>query len=73
MCTCLCRHVPGKIILCFIPVGPFSGILVNRFGTRKIAIIGGLVACGGLIGSSFANGLPMLSVFYGVVTGIAIL
>ncbi|KAJ8310206.1 hypothetical protein KUTeg_012071 [Tegillarca granosa] len=51
-------------------LSPFSGLLVNRFGTRKVAFCGGLVASTGLIASSFAPNLFLLCIFYGVVTGV---
>ncbi|XP_060070861.1 monocarboxylate transporter 13-like [Ylistrum balloti] len=49
---------------------PVSGILVNRFGMRKVALAGGIVASSGLMASSFATSLPVLTLCYGVVTGV---
>lgn len=56
-------------ILLFL--GPLSGILVNQYGTRPVAFCGGLVACAGLLASAYAENLPVLAIFYGVVTGIS--
>ncbi|XP_060070865.1 monocarboxylate transporter 13-like [Ylistrum balloti] len=49
---------------------PVSGVLVNRFGMRKVAFVGGIVASSGLMASSFATNLPILTLCYGVVTGV---
>ncbi|OWF47175.1 monocarboxylate transporter 13-like isoform X1 [Mizuhopecten yessoensis] len=49
---------------------PISGVLVNRFGMRKVALVGGIVASSGLMASSFATNLPILTLCYGVITGI---
>ncbi|XP_021360061.1 monocarboxylate transporter 9-like isoform X2 [Mizuhopecten yessoensis] len=47
---------------------PISGVLVNRFGMRKVALVGGIVASSGLMASSFATNLPILTLCYGVIT-----
>ncbi|XP_033759687.1 monocarboxylate transporter 13-like [Pecten maximus] len=49
---------------------PISGMLVNRFGMRKVALLGGIVASSGLMASSFAKSLPIMTMCYGVVTGV---
>ncbi|XP_021360026.1 monocarboxylate transporter 4-like [Mizuhopecten yessoensis] len=49
---------------------PVSGVLVNRFGMRNVALVGGIVASCGLMASSFAASLPVLTLCYGVITGI---
>ncbi|XP_069104625.1 monocarboxylate transporter 13-like [Argopecten irradians] len=49
---------------------PISGVLVNRFGMRIVAFVGGIVASSGLMASSFATSLPALTFCYGVITGI---
>ncbi|XP_033759685.1 monocarboxylate transporter 13-like [Pecten maximus] len=49
---------------------PISGVLVNQFGMRKVAFVGGIVASFGLMASSFATNLPGLTLCYGVITGV---
>lgn len=49
---------------------PISGLLVNRFGMRKVALVGGIVSSSGLMASSFAESLPVMTVCYGVITGV---
>ncbi|KAJ0036377.1 hypothetical protein NQD34_005054 [Periophthalmus magnuspinnatus] len=52
--------------------GPISSILVNRFGSRPIIMIGGCLAGSGLIAASFCNTVEQLYFFIGVVGGLGL-
>lgn len=52
--------------------GPVSSILVNRFGSRPIMMLGGCLAGSGLIASSFCNSVAQLYFFIGVVGGLGL-
>jgi len=49
--------------------GPLAAKLVTRFGTRKICMLGCLLAGIGLAGSSMINSLPAFIVVYSVLVG----
>jgi MFS family permease len=46
---------------------PAVGILVDRFGQRRLVLFGGLLLAAGLVASAFANALWQVIVLYGVV------
>lgn len=46
------------------------GVLVDRYGTRRMLAVGGGLITLGLIGTSQARSLPVLVVTYGIVTGL---
>src|ERR1700719_2146820 len=46
---------------------PAVGILVDRFGPRRLVLIGGVLLAAGLVASSFANALWQVILLYGVV------
>ncbi|XP_049611915.1 monocarboxylate transporter 1 [Syngnathus scovelli] len=52
--------------------GPISSILVNRFGSRPIILMGGCLAGAGLVAASFCNTVPQLYFFIGVVGGLGL-
>lgn len=52
--------------------GPISSILVNRFGSRPIIMVGGCLAGSGLIAASFCNTVEQLYFFIGVVGGLGL-
>ncbi|XP_034027919.1 monocarboxylate transporter 1-like [Thalassophryne amazonica] len=52
--------------------GPISSILVNRFGSRPIILVGGCLAGSGLIAASFCNTVEQLYFFIGVVGGMGL-
>ncbi|XP_077866024.1 monocarboxylate transporter 12-like [Saccoglossus kowalevskii] len=49
---------------------PLISSLNNKFGTRPLVIIGGVLSSGGLILSSFANSINVLLVSYSIIVGI---
>ncbi|XP_027866669.1 monocarboxylate transporter 1-like [Xiphophorus couchianus] len=52
--------------------GPISSILVNKFGSRPVIILGGCLAGSGLVGASFCNTVEQLYFFIGVVGGLGL-
>ncbi|XP_070824954.1 monocarboxylate transporter 1-like [Chaetodon trifascialis] len=52
--------------------GPISSILVNKFGSRPIIIVGGCLAGSGLVAASFCNTVEQLYFFIGVVGGLGL-
>ncbi|XP_070558741.1 monocarboxylate transporter 12-like isoform X2 [Ptychodera flava] len=53
-----------------VSTNPFSAYLAERFGHRRIAMIGGVVASLALLASSFTNSLGQMYLTYGVLLGI---
>lgn len=52
--------------------GPISSILVNKFGSRPIILVGGCLSGSGLIAASFCNTVEQLYFFIGVVGGLGL-
>ncbi|XP_078112013.1 monocarboxylate transporter 1-like [Sander vitreus] len=52
--------------------GPISSILVNKFGSRPIILLGGCLSGSGLIAASFCNTVEQLYFFIGVVGGLGL-
>ncbi|GAA6089869.1 monocarboxylate transporter 1b [Tachysurus ichikawai] len=52
--------------------GPISSILVNKYGSRPIVIIGGCLASIGLISASFCNTVEGLYFCVGVIGGLGL-
>ncbi|CAK6973298.1 monocarboxylate transporter 1-like [Scomber scombrus] len=52
--------------------GPISSILVNKYGSRPIMMLGGCLAGTGLICASFCNTVQQLYFFIGVVGGFGL-
>ncbi|TPP65571.1 Solute carrier family 16 member 1 [Fasciola gigantica] len=55
---------------CYFMVGPFVGGLMNRFGSRKLVVIGTLLSSTSILVSSFAQNVNMFIVVFGVIGGI---
>ena len=55
--------------MCLLAAGLVAGPLVQTFGARRIASVGSVMICFGLIMSAFAYHIWMLYVFYGLVCG----
>ncbi|GAB6026878.1 hypothetical protein CHUAL_013523 [Chamberlinius hualienensis] len=51
-------------------LGPLATVMVNMMSCRRTVLIGGLCCSCGLILSSFANGIGVLIVTLGIITGI---
>ncbi|XP_028653922.1 monocarboxylate transporter 1b [Erpetoichthys calabaricus] len=52
--------------------GPISSILVNKFGSRPVMIIGGCLSGSGLVAASFCNSVQALYFWIGVVGGLGL-
>ncbi|XP_071403324.1 monocarboxylate transporter 1-like [Centroberyx affinis] len=52
--------------------GPISSILVNKFGSRPIIMVGGCLAGSGLVAASFCNTVEQLYFFIGVIGGLGL-
>lgn len=48
------------------------GVLIDRYGTRRMLVVGALLTGGGLAVASRAGSLPLLILTYGVVTGVGL-
>lgn len=52
--------------------GPISSILVNKFGSRPVVIVGGCLSGSGLIAASFSNSVQGLYFCIGVIGGLGL-
>ncbi|KAM9785374.1 monocarboxylate transporter 1-like [Neosynchiropus ocellatus] len=52
--------------------GPISSILVNKFGSRPIILVGGCLSGSGLVAASFCNSVEQLYFFIGVIGGLGL-
>ncbi|XP_037349348.1 monocarboxylate transporter 6 [Talpa occidentalis] len=52
--------------------GPLCSILVDRFGCRVAAMLGGVLACLGMVASSFCRTLSELYITAGFITGLGL-
>ncbi|KAF7989933.1 hypothetical protein HCN44_008607 [Aphidius gifuensis] len=52
--------------------GPVMSALVDRYGCRKMTIIGGLIAGTGFVMSSFSNSIEIMYLTFGVVAGLGL-
>ncbi|KAL2103229.1 hypothetical protein ACEWY4_000097 [Coilia grayii] len=52
--------------------GPISSILVNKFGSRPVMILGGVLSGSGLVAASFVNSVEALYFCVGVIGGLGL-
>lgn len=52
--------------------GPISSILVNKYGSRPVVIVGGLLCCLGMILASFSNSVVQLYITVGFIGGLGL-
>lgn len=52
--------------------GPISSILVNKYGSRPVVILGGCLSGSGLIAASFSNSVQGLYLCIGVIGGLGL-
>uniref|UniRef100_A0A8C2EYH9 Solute carrier family 16 member 8 n=1 Tax=Cyprinus carpio TaxID=7962 RepID=A0A8C2EYH9_CYPCA len=52
--------------------GPIASIMVNKFGCRRVMLVGGLLASGGMIIASFTTNIIQLYLTAGVITGLGL-
>lgn len=53
----------------FFSTGPISSILVNKYGSRPIMMVGGCLSGTGLVAASFCNTVEGLYFCVGVIGG----
>lgn len=49
--------------------GPVSSMLVNRFGSRPMVILGGLLCGVSMVAASFGNSIVYIYFFIGIIGG----
>ncbi|XP_005879125.1 PREDICTED: monocarboxylate transporter 2 [Myotis brandtii] len=52
--------------------GPISSILVNKYGSRPVVMLGGLLCCVGLVAASFSTSVIELYVTVGFIGGLGL-
>ncbi|KAM9672939.1 monocarboxylate transporter 2 isoform 1-T6 [Trichechus inunguis] len=52
--------------------GPISSVLVNKYGSRPVVIVGGLLCCLGMISASFSTNVIQLYLTVGFIGGIGL-
>ncbi|KAM4882143.1 monocarboxylate transporter 2 isoform 1-T4 [Thomomys bottae] len=52
--------------------GPISSILVNKYGSRPVVIVGGLLCCLGMVLASFCNSVIQLYITVGFIGGLGL-
>ena len=53
----------------FLIVGPVASALTNRYGCRKVTVVGAVVASSGFLLSLFAPNIYYLYVTFGILSG----
>lgn len=59
-----------SLIHTFALIGPVSSVLVNRYGSRPVVIIGGLMVGVAMMTASFATSIMHLFICVGVIGGM---
>ncbi|MBE9046826.1 OFA family MFS transporter [Pleurocapsales cyanobacterium LEGE 10410] len=60
------------VLLFYSALMPITGLYLDRLGTRRVAIVGGVILGIGYILSSFANNIVWLILSYGVLVGMGV-
>lgn len=60
------------VLLFYSALMPITGLYLDRLGTRRVAIVGGVILGIGYILSSFANNIVWLILSYGVLVGTGV-
>ncbi|KAL1020510.1 hypothetical protein UPYG_G00001000 [Umbra pygmaea] len=64
--------ISSIMLACMYGGGPISSILVNRYGSRPIMMLGGCLSGSGLIAASFCNSVEQLYFCVGVIGGLGL-
>lgn len=65
--------MPYMLFLVFYAISmPIAGGYIDRYGPRKVTIVGGLVVATGWFMSSFAQSILFLNISYGMIGGIGV-
>jgi MFS family permease len=59
-------------LACFAVVMPFGGRLIQKYGPRKVGIVGGILVGAGWILAGFSTNLAVLCLTYGVLAGAGV-
>ena len=51
-------------------VGPLASLLMTRYGGHWVCMSGAAMAALGLLAASYVNNIPLLILFYSVLTGL---
>ena len=69
-CTATESGVPYMLFLAFFAIlMPVAGRLLERYGPRRVTLLGGVVVGAGWILGSFSHNIPILAVTYGIIGG----
>ncbi|XP_066114968.1 monocarboxylate transporter 2 isoform X1 [Saccopteryx bilineata] len=52
--------------------GPISSVLVNKYGSRPVVMVGGLLCCAGMVAASFSTSVIELYLTVGVLGGLGL-
>uniref|UniRef100_A0A8C4PZZ8 Solute carrier family 16 member 7 n=1 Tax=Eptatretus burgeri TaxID=7764 RepID=A0A8C4PZZ8_EPTBU len=55
-----------------MPIGPMSSVLVNRFGSRPVVMLGGVLTATGMFFASFSTSVIQLYICIGVIGGLGL-
>lgn len=64
----VCKFIINSVPL-FLFAGPLSSLLVNRYGSRSVVILGGLMCGLSVAAASFADSIIYLYVFISIIGG----
>jgi MFS transporter, OFA family, oxalate/formate antiporter len=60
------------LLVVFAILMPITGFYIDRFGSRLVTAVGGVIMGLGYLLSSGATNIPMLTITYGVIAGIGV-
>lgn len=63
------RMPPKQASLSLVCAGPISSILVNRYGSRPVVMVGGILVSTGMVLASFGTSIIHLYLCVGVIGG----
>lgn len=58
-----------RLIVSLVSSGPVSSILVNRYGSRPVVMVGGILVSTGMVLASFGTSIIHLYLCIGVIGG----
>uniref|UniRef100_A0A672J6I1 Monocarboxylate transporter 2-like n=1 Tax=Salarias fasciatus TaxID=181472 RepID=A0A672J6I1_SALFA len=64
--------VSSVMLASMYAAGPVSSILVNRYGSRPVVMVGGLMVCTGMVLASFGTSIIHLYLCVGVIGGFGL-
>uniref|UniRef100_A0A3Q3JAL2 Major facilitator superfamily (MFS) profile domain-containing protein n=1 Tax=Monopterus albus TaxID=43700 RepID=A0A3Q3JAL2_MONAL len=64
--------VPSVMLACMYGGGPVSSILVNRYGSRPVVLLGGLMVGAAMVLASYGTSIIQLYVYVGLIGGFGL-